>query len=307
MMGGKKTVGQIYHEAVAQLKANYFQHVGISGILVSASLTFSSLLMFVFFAIYFFILMASVVSPLMAFPLFMNDDWGWAAAAFVPVLLISLVVLLFLFVLFFVVFYVVMLATNTVQTSMQKAVLLLVKGDKLTWHVVWVDFKKNWKRYLGVAAWSLLWTFLWSLLFYVPGVIKGLSYSMAPYLVIEHPELTVRQALKKSTEITEGHKGKLFLILLIQMGFTYAASIVASFGVIYASVAAMILWIFPLYYAMMTIAYVDLKQAAVENGLLPGAAPAEEEYPMAIEGNQPEASQTPGQEFTELEDDSPAL
>ena len=36
-----------------------------------------------------------------------------------------------------------------------------------------------------------LYTFLWSLLFIIPGIIKGLSYAMTPYLMAENPELGV--------------------------------------------------------------------------------------------------------------------
>ncbi len=325
MKGGQKTAGQIYHEAVQQLKANYFQFVGVGGVYTAASLVFSSLLMMAFLAFYFVFIFSMPLATATLGPLFADGRTGEAAAAAVGLLVVGGIVLLVLLVVLGIAALIVNVATATVGVSTKKAAILLVKGDKLTWQAVWADFKKNWKRYLGISAWSLLWTFLWSLLFFVPGVIKGLSYSMAPYLVIENPEMTVRQALKKSMEITDGHKGKLFLLLLILAGFTWAASIAASFGILYASMAAEILWIIPLYLAMATIVYLDLKQAAMEKGLLTDSCPPVKPAPVvdyqAVEGTVAESHQAAqpiqvgvseeqagsGNEFTGMEEDSPQL
>ncbi len=325
MKGGQKTVGHIYHEAVQQLKTNYFQYVGVGGVFTAMSMVFSSILMAVFFAFYFVFAMLFSMAPALAIPLFMDDYRGEATAAVAGFLVVGAIVLFIFLALFSLAALLVGIATATVGVSSNKAVLLLVRGDKLTWQAVWGDFKKNWKRYLGISAWSTLWTLLWSLLFYVPGVIKSLSYSMAPYLVIENPDMTVRQALKKSMEITEGHKGKLFLILLIQIGFTWAASILASFGIMYASLAAAILWILPFYLAMMAIAYLDLKQAAIEKGLLKDSCQLVEPTPVvdyqAVDGTVdashkaaqpvqvgvPASQAAAGSEFTGMEEDSPQL
>ena len=35
-----------------------------------------------------------------------------------------------------------------------------------------------------------LFTVLWSLLFIIPGIVKGLSYAMTPFILEEHPEMT---------------------------------------------------------------------------------------------------------------------
>lgn len=71
---------------------------------------------------------------------------------------------------------------------------------------------------VGKALWlSILigvFTFLWSLLFWIPGIVKGLSYSMAYYVLTENPELTAREALNESKAIMEGHKMELFVLYL---------------------------------------------------------------------------------------------
>ena len=57
-----------------------------------------------------------------------------------------------------------------------------------------------------------LYTFLWSLLFVIPGLIKSYSYSMTPYILAEHPELSANEAITRSREIMDGNKWRLFCL-----------------------------------------------------------------------------------------------
>lgn len=60
---------------------------------------------------------------------------------------------------------------------------------------------------------------LWSLLFIVPGIIASLGYSMAPYILAEHPEMKATDALKLSKQMMDGNKGKLFVLYLSFIGW----------------------------------------------------------------------------------------
>jgi len=62
-------------------------------------------------------------------------------------------------------------------------------------------------------------TFLWSLLFFIPGIIKGLSYSMGMYILAEHPEMSATQALDESKRMMRGHKWELFVLELSFIGW----------------------------------------------------------------------------------------
>lgn len=88
-------------------------------------------------------------------------------------------------------------------------------------------------QYLGKAIWLTVlvavFTFLWSLLFCIPGIIKGLSYSMAFYILAENPEMTAREALRESKEIMHGHKWELFVL---QLSFIlWMVLVVVTFGI----------------------------------------------------------------------------
>lgn len=66
---------------------------------------------------------------------------------------------------------------------------------------------------------TALYTFLWKLLFIIPGIIKGLSYSMGMYILAEHPEMSATQALDESKRMMRGHKWELFVLQLSFIGW----------------------------------------------------------------------------------------
>ena len=72
---------------------------------------------------------------------------------------------------------------------------------------------------IGLAVKSGLLIFLWSLLLIVPGIIKAYSYSMAPYILADHPELTGMQAINASEFLMKGKKGKLFCLEISFIGW----------------------------------------------------------------------------------------
>lgn len=62
-------------------------------------------------------------------------------------------------------------------------------------------------------------TFLWSLLFIIPGIIKGLSYSMSMYILAENKGKPALECINESKAMTNGYKGELFLLGLSFIGW----------------------------------------------------------------------------------------
>lgn len=62
-------------------------------------------------------------------------------------------------------------------------------------------------------------TFLWSLLFIIPGIIKGLSYSMSAYILAENKGKAALECINESKAMTNGYKGELFLLGLSFIGW----------------------------------------------------------------------------------------
>lgn len=111
-------------------------------------------------------------------------------------------------------------------------------------------------RHLGKAWWLTIlmgfFTALWSILFVIPGIVKAISYSMAPFVLADDPTLTARQALDISKQITDGHKLDLFLVGLSFIGWSLLVSF--TFGI-----AA--IWVVPYMCATYANCYQTLKNA----------------------------------------------
>ena len=101
---------------------------------------------------------------------------------------------------------------------------------------------------------TTIYTFLWSLLLVIPGIIKGLSYSMAPYILLDNPEITAEEAICRSMEMMRGHKMDLFL-----MGLGYAGLAILSCFLL----CIPLLWLAPYYITVLTKFYEDLKAEQV--------------------------------------------
>lgn len=61
---------------------------------------------------------------------------------------------------------------------------------------------------------------LWSLLFVIPGIVASYSYAMAPYIMLEDPNCSGSEALKRSKAMMNGHKGELFWLDMTFIGWT---------------------------------------------------------------------------------------
>lgn len=103
---------------------------------------------------------------------------------------------------------------------------------------------------IGVYFLVNLYTYLWTLLFIVPGIIKALSYSLAPYILADNPELTANQAIEHSMEMMKGHKGQLFRIYLGYFGLTF----LSIFGL-----CIPLIWLVPYYYTVLAKFYEEVK------------------------------------------------
>ena len=75
-----------------------------------------------------------------------------------------------------------------------------------------------------------LYTLLWTLLFIIPGIIKGYSYAMTPFILAENPELTASQAIERSEDMMDGRKGDLFFLDLSFIGWNILAALTLNLG-----------------------------------------------------------------------------
>ena len=143
------------------------------------------------------------------------------------------------------------------------------------------NFPVNYLRKVGGIAWMWLFTFLWSLLFIIPGIIKGISYSMTWFILADCPNVGATDALKLSMRMTSGHKWKLFVLGLSFIGWMILWGILSLviivplifFGlpttvITIAASSIYAIHILPYMYATYAGFYVELRNEALANGVI---------------------------------------
>lgn len=75
-----------------------------------------------------------------------------------------------------------------------------------------------------------LYVTLWSLLLIVPGIIASFSYAMTPYILAENPTLSANEAIARSKQLMDGHKGDLFVLRLTFLGWDILAALTLNIG-----------------------------------------------------------------------------
>lgn len=138
-------------------------------------------------------------------------------------------------------------------------VLAWSRGEDVNkWKVLFGGFNsaKIFFNQVGVVVLNTILCALWAILLVVPGIIKGLAYSMYPYVLRDEPDLSVWQTLKKSEAIMKGYKGKLFLMYLSFVGWFILGAF--TFGILY-------IWLTP-YVMTSTVKFYDDVRRAYYNG-----------------------------------------
>lgn len=96
--------------------------------------------------------------------------------------------------------------------------LNLIDRKPAVFHDLFSHMNRKWKGFC-MNFFMALYVFLWSLLFAIPGLVKSFAYSMTPYILAEHPEMTANEAISESQFIMTGHKWELFCLHLSFIGW----------------------------------------------------------------------------------------
>lgn len=95
-----------------------------------------------------------------------------------------------------------------------------------------------------------IFVFLWSLLLIIPGIIASLRYSQAYFILRDNPSIGPLEAIRRSKELTAGHKGRLFVLILTFIGWIILGAIPFGIG---------LLWVYPYILTSMAHFYEDLR------------------------------------------------
>ncbi len=132
------------------------------------------------------------------------------------------------------------------------AYFLMFKRQKSAQLEILFQGFRNFESALILYVVRMIFIVLWALLFIIPGIIAALKFSMAMYILHDNPDMSGMDALNRSKEMMNGHKGKLFGLYLSFIG--WAILCLFTLGIGY-------LWLYPYIKASEANFYEDLKNA----------------------------------------------
>lgn len=132
-----------------------------------------------------------------------------------------------------------------------------IKTEGLKMEEMFWTFKEDYGGNVLMMFLISLYTALWSMLFVVPGIVKGYSYSLAMYIKSENPQISASQAIELSKKMTNGRKMDLFVLDLSYIGWFMLSGI--TFNILG------ILYVLPYYQAAKAFAYEEIKEEALAN------------------------------------------
>ena len=164
--------------------------------------------------------------------------------------------------------------TFVLEAGMKAVYLAGLKGKEVQTDHLFTGFRDGkFFRFAGGMGWMYLWVFIWGLIpivGFIFAIIKALAYSFTPYIMMEDPDITGPEALRKSMEQTQGLKGKMFgaivlpaiiigvaaLILGLLSSIRYVGILFAIIEVVFMILVAVFM---PLFLGLVEAAFYDEK------------------------------------------------
>jgi uncharacterized membrane protein len=110
-------------------------------------------------------------------------------------------------------------------------------------------------RAVGAYFLMILYIMLWSLLFIVPGIIAGISYSMVFFIMADDSSIKITEALRKSKKMIYGYKWKYFCLGLRFIGWALLCMLTLGIGFI---------WLIPYMQVSFAKFYEEIKDLKME-------------------------------------------
>ncbi len=135
-----------------------------------------------------------------------------------------------------------------------------IKTEGLKMEEMFWTFKEDYGGNVLMMFLISLYTALWSMLFVIPGIVKGYSYSLAMYIKSENPNIPASKAIELSTRMTNGHKMDLFVLDMSFIGWAILSAFTLNIlGILY---------VIPYQYASKAFAYEEIKEEALANQIV---------------------------------------
>lgn len=143
---------------------------------------------------------------------FSNIDWQVVMPIIIGILMVVAVAMVIGLVLKICVF-------NPLEVGCQRFFIVNRVTEHAQINNVAFGFKSNWKNIVKTMFFTHLYLFLWSCLCFIPGIIKGYSYRLVPYILAENPDMDTNEAITLSRSMMNGQKMNAFVFDLSFIGW----------------------------------------------------------------------------------------
>ncbi len=106
------------------------------------------------------------------------------------------------------------LIVNPLVSGIMNYLKSIVIGESDTSIIFFAFQKGQYKRVVLTNLWITLKVLLGIFLFIIPGIIWMIQYLFSSYVLYDYPDLSEREVMKKSSELTYGNKMDIFLLML---------------------------------------------------------------------------------------------
>lgn len=134
-----------------------------------------------------------------------------------------------------------------------------------------LSFFSHWGKALAMGVLRWLFIFFRFVLLFVPGIIALYSYSMSTYILIENPNISAKEALRRSKEMMKGNKFRLFCLQCSFIGWTILSVLTCGIG---------LLWLLPYEKAAITDFYREVSGTRKVLEIPAESAPEAAEQPL---------------------------
>ena len=118
--------------------------------------------------------------------------------------------------------------------AMSVMALKVANNKEIEFNNIYDGFR-NYKSVIVLCFVENIYIMLWTLLFIIPGIVKGISYSMSYFIMAEHPDMTATEILKESERLMQGHKWEYCMLMLDFSGWILLSVVTLDLSSIYSS------------------------------------------------------------------------
>lgn len=124
------------------------------------------------------------------------------------------------------------LLSGAITMGYNHFLLHMVRGENPQFSDLFSKFNLFWKS-LGLLIVMTVFTALWSLLLVIPGIIAAFRYALAPFLMLENPDMDIMEAISESKRLMQGNKWKLFILHLSFIGWGFLCIFTLFIGLLF--------------------------------------------------------------------------